>query len=101
MLAMANAQRPGMPVVLCSIPTSANPKAPVKADDRKAMNEGIRKMASEHQNTYFCDLYAATANADGSPNPEFFASDKLHLSDAGHAKWAELLTPIFDRLKLQ
>jgi lysophospholipase L1-like esterase len=100
MRAMAEKERPGMPVVLCSIPSSANPKAPVKADARKAMNEGIRKMASEHQNTYFCDLFTATANADGSPNLEYFADDKLHLSDAGHAKWAELLTTILDKLKL-
>ena len=100
-LAMAEEARPGMPVVLCSIPSSANPKAPVKADDRKAMNEGIRKMASEHKNTRFCDLFAATANADGSPKPDYFAADKLHLSDAGHTKWAELLTPIFVELKLE
>jgi lysophospholipase L1-like esterase len=100
-LAMAQAARPGMPVVLCSIPSSANPKAPVKAGDRQAMNEGIRKLASEHKHTRFCDLFAATANADGSPKPEYFADDKLHLSDAGHAKWAELLMPLFAELKVQ
>ena len=87
-------------MVLCSIPSSANPKAPVKADVREAMNKGIRKLASERKNTYFCDLYIATANADGSPKPEYFADDKLHLSDAGHARWAELLTRIFEKLKL-
>ncbi len=100
MLAKAEKQKPGMPVVLCSIPSSANPKAPVKADDRKAMNEGIRKMASEHKNTHFCDLYTATANADGSPKLEYFASDKLHLSEAGHTKWAELLSTIFAKQEL-
>jgi lysophospholipase L1-like esterase len=101
MVALAEKERPGMPVVLCSIPSSANPKAPVKAEARQAMNEGIRKLASEHKNTYFCDLYTATANADGSPNLVYYAADKLHLSAAGHAKWAELLTPIFEKLGLQ
>jgi lysophospholipase L1-like esterase len=101
MVAMAEKERPGMPVVLCTIPSSANPKAPVKANDRKAMNEGIRKLASEHKHTHFCDLDTAIANPDGSPNPEYYADDKLHLNDAGHAKWAELLMPIFDKLKLQ
>jgi len=100
MLAMVEKERPGLPVVLCTIPPSANPKAPVKANDRQAMNDGIRKMASEHKNTHFCDLYTAAANADGSPNPDYFVADKLHLSDAGHARWAELLTPIFEKLKL-
>ena len=99
MMAMAEKERPGMPVVLCTIPSSANPKAPVKADARKAMNEGIRKIASEHKNTRFCDLYTALANADGSPKAEYYADDKLHLSDAGHVKWAELLMPIFENLK--
>jgi lysophospholipase L1-like esterase len=101
MVAIAEKEKPGMPVILCSIPPSANPKAPVKASDRQAMNDGIRKIASEHKNTHFCDLYPAVVAADGGPKPEYFADDKLHLSDAGHVKWAELLTPIFEKLKLQ
>jgi len=95
--AIIEKEKPGIPIVLCSIPPSANPKAPVKAADRKAMNEGIRKMASEHKTTHFCDLYSAVVDADGSPKAEYFAADKLHLSDDGHAKWAELLTPILEK----
>ena len=38
---------------------------------------------------------------DGQPKIELYADDKLHMSDAGHTKWAELLMPIFDKLKLQ
>ncbi|HLX62266.1 MAG TPA: GDSL-type esterase/lipase family protein [Planctomycetota bacterium] len=101
MLALAEKDRPGMSVVLCTIPPSANPAAPVKAEDRKAMNEGIRKLAAEHKHAYFCDLFAALAHADGSPKLDYFAADKLHLNDAGHGKWAELLTPIFVELKLR
>jgi lysophospholipase L1-like esterase len=99
MVAMAEKERPGMPLVLCTIPSSANPKAPVKADSRQAINEGIRKIASEHKNAHFCDLYTPLANADGLPKLEYYADDKLHMSDAGHAKWAELLMPIFEELK--
>jgi lysophospholipase L1-like esterase len=100
-LALADKERPGMPVVLCTIPPSANPKAPIKAGDRTAMNQGIRKIASERKNTYFCDLFAATANEDGSPKLECFAPDKLHLASPGYAKWIELLTPIFEKLNLK
>lgn len=100
LVAMAEKEKPGMPIVLCTIPPSANPKAPVKPESRKAMNEGIRKMASDHKHTHFCDLYVDLANADGSPKPEYFADDKLHLNDAGHTRWAELLRPIFEKLKL-
>jgi lysophospholipase L1-like esterase len=100
-LALAEKERPGMPVVLCTIPPSANPKAPIKADDRKAMNQGILKMAADRKNTYACDLFAATANEGGSPKLECFAADKLHLAGPGYAKWVELLTPIFDKLNLK
>ena len=99
-VAMAEKARPDMPIVLCTIPPSAHPKAPVKAESRKAMNEGIRKTASQGKNTHVCDLYAALAEADGSPKLEYFADDRLHMNAAGHAKWAELLTPIFEKLKL-
>jgi lysophospholipase L1-like esterase len=98
---MAKKKNPEMPVVLCTIPPSANPKAPVKAEARKAMNDGIRKIASEHKNTHFCDLYAALAEQDGSPHLNYYANDKLHMNDTGHTKWAELLTPIFVKLKLE
>lgn len=101
MVSMAEKERPEMPVVLCTIPSSANPKAPVKANDRTTINEGIQKLAAEHKNTRFCDLYTALANADGTPRLEYYANDKLHLNDAGHARWAELLTPIFDKIKLK
>jgi lysophospholipase L1-like esterase len=99
MLAIIDKEKPGTPVVLCSIPPSANPKAPVKASDRKAMNEGIAKIASERANTYFADLYAVLAKDDGSPKLEYYAADKLHMNDAGHKKWAELLEPIFAKVE--
>jgi lysophospholipase L1-like esterase len=101
MVAMAEKEKPGTPVILCSIPPSANPKAPIKPESRQAMNEGIRKMAAAHKDTSFCDLYAALANPDGSPKLENYFEDKLHMNDAGHAKWAALLIPIFEKLKLQ
>lgn len=101
MMAMVDKERPGTPVVLCSIPPSANPKAPIKAADRTAMNDGLRKLAAGRKGTFFCDLYAATANENGSIKPEYFAADKLHLSAAGHRKWAELLEGIFAELGAQ
>lgn len=101
MLAQSRKAHPDMPVILCTIPPSANPKAPVKSEDRKAMNEGIKKLAAENKNAHFCDLYTALAKEDGSPIPEYFAEDKLHLSPAGHKKWAQLLMPIFEKLQLK
>jgi lysophospholipase L1-like esterase len=69
MVAMAEKERPGTPLVLCTIPSSASPKAPVKPDARQAINEGIRKIASEHKSAHFCDLYTRpTPTARRNPN---------------------------------
>jgi lysophospholipase L1-like esterase len=100
-LALADKEKPGIPVVLCTIPPNANPKAPFKVEDRTAMNEGLRKIAAERKNTYSCDLFVAMANDDASPKPEYFAADKVHMNDAGHSKWAELLKPVFAQAKMQ
>ena len=64
------------------------------------MNDGIRKLAAGRPTRRFCDLSAAMAAEDGSPKAEYFCDDKLHMNDAGHTKWAELLTPTFEKLKL-
>ena len=100
-LALAEKARPGMPVVLCSIPPSANPQAPVKADDRKAINEGLRKLAADRPTRRFCDLSAAMAAEDGSPKAEYFCDDKLHMNDLGHSKWSELLKPILNEMNVR
>ncbi len=63
-------------------------------------NERLRSVAAEFPNVRVIDLYSALANSDGSPNPEYFGKDLLHLGSKGQEKWATLLTPIFTELKL-
>lgn len=87
-----------LPVVLCTTPPSDNPKAPVKLDQRKALNEELKKAAATHKNVTLLDLYAAFANDDGSAKADFFAEDRLHMARPGYVKWAELLAPILEKL---
>lgn len=101
MLAMAEKEVPGAPVVVCTNPPSAQPDAPVKPGQREKLNEEIRKLASPEKKVVVLDLYVEYANADGSPKEEFFNKDKLHFSPAGHAKWAELIKPVFEKLGIK
>jgi lysophospholipase L1-like esterase len=98
MLELVEKKDAALPVVLCTTPPSAQPNAPVKPDERLALNSEIRKLAETHKNVVICDLYAATANEDGSPKLENFGPDKLHLVKAGYETWAALLTPILQKL---
>ena len=98
MLDMVEKKDPALPVVLCTTPPSDHPKAPVKPDQRLELNREIKKLAESHKNIVLCDVYAAMANEDGSPKPENFGPDRLHMAKPGYERWKALLTPIFDKL---
>lgn len=98
MLAQTEQQTPGTPVILCTVPPSANPKAPVSEADRQALNAGIRELGKGKAHVAICDLYAAMGSADGTPKAEYFGPDMLHFSAAGHAKRAELIAPLLAQL---
>jgi len=98
MVAMALKKNPNLPIVLCTIPPSADPMAAIKPAEREALNAKIRQLTEGRKNIVVCDLFAALVDAKGSPKAEYFTADKLHLGRAGYDKWAELLLPVFQQL---
>lgn len=93
MLALKNEQHAPVPVILCTVPPSANPKAPVDEQQRRLLNQGLRQIAKDTKSVTLVDLYAATATADGTPDLRYFNDDQLHLSAAGRARWKDVLQP--------
>lgn len=41
----------------------------------------------------FVDVWAPMLGGDGTPRPELFVKDRLHLSPAGYALWTDLVAP--------
>ncbi len=93
MLDLKQSRQPDVPVMLCTVPPSANPKAPVDEQQRRLLNDGLRKIAQQTKHVSVVDLFAATATAQGAPDSRYFNSDQLHLSPAGHARWKQVLQP--------
>jgi lysophospholipase L1-like esterase len=93
MLALKQAQQPQVPVLLCTVPPSANPKAPVDEQQRRLLNDGLRKIAKDTKHVTLVDLYAATVTAAGTPDTRYFNTDQLHLSAAGQTRWKQVLQP--------
>lgn len=93
MLDLKQAQQPNVPVVLCTVPPSANPKAPVDEQQRRLLNQGLQKLAKDTKLVTVVDLYAATVTVDGTPERQYFNPDQLHLSAAGQARWKQVLLP--------
>jgi lysophospholipase L1-like esterase len=92
-LALAAKHVPHAPVVLCTVPPSANPKAPVDEQERKILNAGLRAMAAQDDLVALADLYAATVTLEGEADPKWFKPDLLHLNEAGYEQWKASLKP--------
>lgn len=101
MLQLRNTLQPGSPVILCTVPPSANDEAPVDPEQRARLNAGLHELAARHDHVAVVDLFKAVAAADGSPLPEFFKSDLLHLSSRGYERWRDLLLPALRDLDVQ
>lgn len=91
MLSLARRKSRTLPILLCTVPPSANPKAPVDEKERRSLNQGLRAIAKGDPHVVLVDLFEATATSDGAPDPRYFRPDLLHLSAAGHARWKKLL----------
>lgn len=97
MLSLKEAQQPQVPVFLCTVPPSANPKAPVDEQQRRQLNQGLRRIAKDTKLVTLVDLYGAMATNDGTPELRYFTNDQLHLSADGQARWKEILQPAMQR----
>jgi len=97
-LDQAWAQYPDLPIVLCQIPPRDAPQAPMKPGALADLNARISKLGEGKPHLIVLDLITPFTGADGKPNPELFAKDRVHLIEAGYQKWAESLRPALEKL---
>jgi hypothetical protein len=87
-----------MPVVLCQVfPSSATKKRPAEAI--KAVNALYLAAARNDPRVTYLETWPLFADASGDAKPEEFP-DLLHPNEAGYAKWAAALRPVFATLGL-
>lgn len=56
-------------------------------------NAMIKSYLENHRRTDYVDVYSKMLLADGTPMPEIFKSDKLHMNEAGYAIWQKAIKP--------
>lgn len=93
MLKLIEAHDPKLPVLLCNIPPRNSATAPTKPGAHQEVNGRISKLAKKFSQVESLDLHHELANEDGSPDPQYFAEDKLHLGPKGYEKWTTLALP--------
>jgi hypothetical protein len=57
----------------------------------RAVNARLREIALSTPHTYFIPTASHYLKADGTPRPELFVEDKLHLSESGYKLWSTLI----------
>jgi lysophospholipase L1-like esterase len=87
---------PALPVVLCLVMPSAE-KMRRPADKIKQLNQLLMEAVKGDPQITVLDTWTLFADAQGDAKPEEFP-DLLHLNDAGYARWAAALRPLFATL---
>lgn len=86
---VSHRHQPGAPFFLieitpCEKRFSAWPKI-------RAVNARLREIALSTPDTYFVPTASHYLKADGTPRPELFVEDRLHLNESGYHLWASLI----------
>ena len=62
-------------------------------DGMQQTNAMIRTRCSADRQCTYVDPWPSMIGADGTPKPEFFVEDGLHMTPAGYTAWTQMLRP--------
>ena len=86
-----HAKQPEMRIAFISIKPS--PSRWHLAAKIKAANQLIGDFCRQESGLDYIDVFTPMLGPDGTPRPELFREDKLHLNDKGYALWTSLIKP--------
>lgn len=67
------------------------------APEMKKANEKIRRYCAWRRRLDYMDIWTPMLGADGTPRPELFAKDGLHLNAAGYELWTSVIRPFVNK----
>ncbi|MEW5974426.1 MAG: SGNH/GDSL hydrolase family protein [Acidobacteriota bacterium] len=62
-------------------------------DEMMKANQLIRDFSKQEPGLDYLDIATPMLQPDGTPRPELFVDDRLHLNPDGYALWTQVLTP--------
>ena len=87
---LVRGQKPDAEIVFISIKPS--PRRMKDLDRIVKTNAMIREFAEAQPNTRYADVFSQMLDADGSPVPEYYREDGLHLTAEGYKVWRKVLS---------
>jgi lysophospholipase L1-like esterase len=79
-------------VDICYISVAPNPRRWGEVERVKKLNRLIRKYC-QHHGMEFIDVFPLMLGPDGTPKPDIFVADRLHMNAKGYAIWKEAILP--------
>lgn len=61
--------------------------------EMRRANEMIRKFQKKHPKSKYIDVYSKMILADGTPMPDIFLKDQLHMNKTGYLIWQKAIKP--------
>lgn len=67
------------------------------APEVRATNELVRRFAASDPRVDYIDIFTPMLGADGTPRPDLFVEDGLHLNSRGYELWTSVVGPFLRR----
>lgn len=68
-----------------------------KKDAYQAFNHQLSIYCDQKENVRYLDTWKALTDSNGSPRPELYIKDQLHLNEAGYKIWGQIFSPFFNK----
>lgn len=78
-------------VKIAYIAIAGNPSRWAQVDKVREANKLIRDFTATQDGLSFIDVFPAMMSADGTPQPDIFVADKLHMNEKGYAIWKRVV----------
>jgi lysophospholipase L1-like esterase len=75
------------------ISVAGNPKRWKQVETVKEVNRRIEEITKKEKGLKFIDVFSKMMGPDGTPKPDIFVTDNLHMNEKGYAIWTEVVTP--------
>ena len=73
------------------ISIAGNPARWAQVEQVRAVNKLIRDYTATQDGLSFIDTFSPMMGADGTPQPDIFVADKLHMNEKGYAIWKRVV----------
>ena len=90
-VALVKQKLPGARVACISI--AGNPARWKQVDQVREANRRIEAMCKADPQLAFINVFPHMLGPDGTPKPDIFVEDKLHMNEKGYAIWKEVVGP--------